>query len=65
MGQSQAGEDTCSCWLMKFIHNLNSSLLSSGITSCVVIVVAKGGPGSFFLEGIKFCVIITNALNLH
>lgn len=65
MGQSQGGEDTGSCLLIKFIHNLNSSLLSLGITSCTVIVVVKGSPGGFFLEGIRFCVIIIHALNLH
>lgn len=65
VGQSQGGEDTSSCWLIKFIHNLNSSLLTLGITSCAVIVVVKGALGSFFLEGIKFCVIIIYALNLH
>lgn len=65
VGQSQGGEDTGSCWLIKFIHNLNSGLLTLDITSCAVIAVVKGAPGSFFLEGIKFCVIIIHALNLH
>lgn len=47
VGQSGGGEDTGSCWLIKFIHNLNSGLLTLGITSCAVIVVVKRAPGSF------------------